>query len=83
LDELFKQLVETDPDFRAEWDKVPYVWCEAPGQAHMLAGKVDGDDHDLQHILRTDPPYAVKLDHRVYGENARVAIESALKMSSS
>ena len=78
MDGLFKTLVETDPDFKAEWELVPHLWCEDPGQAHMLAGKVGGNDPDLQQILRTNPPYALKLSHREYGENARVAIESAL-----
>ena len=78
MDVLFTELQEKDPDFQAEWDKVPYLWCEDPGQAHMLAGKVGGNHPDLQQILRTNPPYAVKLNHRNYGENAKVAIESAL-----
>jgi hypothetical protein len=78
MDGLFKKLVETDPDFKAEWELVPHLWCEDPGQAHMLAGKVGGNDPDLQHILRTNPPYALKLNHRENGENAKVAIESAL-----
>jgi hypothetical protein len=78
MDGLFKKLVDTDPEFKAEWEKVPYLWCEDPGQAHMLAGKVGGNDPELQYILQTNPPYAVKLDHRNYGENARVAIKSAL-----
>ena len=78
MDILFTELQENDPDFQAEWDKVPYLWCEDPGQAHMLAGKVGGNHPDLQQILRTNPPYAVKLNHRDYGENAKVAIESAL-----
>lgn len=78
MDGLFKQLLDEDPDFQAEWDRVPYLWCEDPGQAHMLAGKVDGNDSDLQRILRTNPPYALKLNHEVFGENAKVAIESAM-----
>jgi hypothetical protein len=78
MDILFKQLLDEDPGFRAEWDRVPYLWCEDPGQAHMLDGKVGGNDPDLQRILTTNPPYALKLNHREYGENAKVAIESAM-----
>lgn len=78
MDQLFKELIDTDPAFKAEWEKVPYLWCEDPGQAHMLAGKVGGNDPELQYILQTKPPYAVKLSNGEYGENARVAIESAL-----
>jgi hypothetical protein len=65
MDELFANLCRDDPTFRTEWSRVPYLYCEAPGQAHMLAGKVGSSDEDLKKILRHNPPYAVKLNLRV------------------
>jgi hypothetical protein len=86
MDELFKVLHDNDARFRAEWAVVPYVWCEDPGQAHMLAGKVMGNDADLQRVLYENPPYAVKLSHHGFpndkrgakGTNGYHAIQAAL-----
>jgi hypothetical protein len=61
MDELFMKLIETDPECRRIWRGTPYLNCEAPGQAHMLAGKTLGSDPELKEILRSRPPYAVKL----------------------
>ena len=75
MDGLFKKLMGEDPVFAEEWRRVPYLWCEDPGSSHMLAGKVDRDDLELQEILRTNPPHVVKLSHwHEMGRNARVAL---------
>lgn len=60
LDTIFMDLIETDSEFKKQWSQVPYIDCDAPGQAHMLAGKCDENDEGLQQILRTNPPYVVK-----------------------
>lgn len=38
---LFTEIRKTDSDFQNEGDKVPYIWCEAFGQAHMMAGALE------------------------------------------
>lgn len=87
MDDLFKDLCETDPLFLQEWRKVPYIWCESRGQAHMLATKELDDNEELKNILKYTPPYVVKLTRRGYNEkdpehvktNAYAAIHYALK----
>ena len=88
MDEIFTNLYKTSIAFAKEWDNVPYLWCEAIGQSHMLAGKVFDDTPDLKHILRHNPPYVLKLSHHGFGDpnintslrqtNAYTAIEIAL-----
>lgn len=68
MDALFETLLRTDPRFAADWAQVPYKWCEDPGEAHMFAGKVMSHDPDLLELLRTRPPYAVKLSHHGFDE---------------
>jgi hypothetical protein len=75
MDRLFKELLEKDPKFKAEWDKVPYLYCEDYGSSHMLQDKVDKDNPELQEILRNNPPHVVKLTRGVpLGPNGRVAL---------
>lgn len=61
MDALFTNLLESDSQFAYEWSHVPYLWCEATGQAHMLNGKCQDNTPELKHILEYNPPYAVKL----------------------
>lgn len=70
MDALFNKQCETDNEFLKEWEKVPFIWCESPGQSHMLAGKTDGNHPELRRILKHNPPYVVKLSHHdKYHEN--------------
>lgn len=68
MDALFKELYLSDSDFKNEWDKVPYLWCDANGQSHMLAGKTTSDDADVKELLQRNPPYVVKLSHKGFGD---------------
>ena len=61
MDALFATLQRTDPEFQRQWDSVPFIWCEAAGQAHMLAGRVMSTCDDLKWVLRHTPPFVVKL----------------------
>jgi len=85
MDNIFKNLCETDNEFLKEWNKVPYLWCESRGQAHMLAEKCLNDNKELKDILLYNPPYVVKLSRHGFDENkhkntnAYAAITSALE----
>ena len=61
LDYLFRVLYETDPEFKAEWLKVPIVCCEDKGQAHWLAYTMLNSDQEIKDYIRAHPPYAFKL----------------------
>lgn len=70
LDGLFRQLHDSDPEFRAQWQLAPYLYCEGRGQSHCLAGgnKLVSVDSKLQECLRTRPPYVLKLWWRPWSE---------------
>lgn len=61
MDGLFMDLYNKDTTFKDEWDRVPYLWCEQEGQAHMLNARWLGSDAHLQKIIHDNPPYAIKL----------------------
>ena len=62
MDALFRQLYEMDPAFKAQWDAVPYIYCEDKGQAHMFAnGAWKEDTPEIKTIIDTTPPYVLKL----------------------
>lgn len=62
-DVLFAQLINSDPLSRRQWDQVPYLYCKAKGQAHMLVGAVQEVTLYLKQILYSDPPYVLKLSY--------------------
>lgn len=64
MDGLFNKLLETDKIFADEWSNVPNLWCDGPGQAHMLAGKTHDNDPELKKMLIDHPPYALKLSSK-------------------
>ena len=80
---LFKELYDDDEKFRSLWKSVPYIWCDAFGQAHMLATRVMSYDANLVAVLRNQPPYAVKLSHHGFNHtvesNGKAAIYSAMQ----
>lgn len=87
MDALFANLMNSDPKFIEEWKRVPWLWCEDPGQSHMLAGKTQSADPELKRILKENPPYVVKLSRGNNGidfsetmtdSNAYYAIQCAL-----
>jgi hypothetical protein len=61
MDGLFRQLYETDPDFKAAWLKAPNICCEAKGQAHALAYTLFEDTAELKELITKSPPFAFKL----------------------
>lgn len=69
MDELFDGLLKSDRVVAEEWQRVPYLWCDAKGQAHMLAGKCFDDTPELKQILKHNPPYALKLTRHGWDEN--------------
>lgn len=64
MDGLFNNLLKSDVKFAQEWNSVPYISCDDPGQAHMVAGKTQSNDPELKRIFSEYPPYAVKLSSR-------------------
>ena len=62
MDALFADLRRTDAEFERQWSLVPYLWCEAFGQAHMLSGKHDWPcSQETRELLEHSPPHAIKL----------------------
>lgn len=63
LDGLFKQLFETDIEFRNKWSLCPHLYCEFKGQAHTLAThyRMESSNKDIKDIFLKKPPYALKL----------------------
>ncbi len=87
MDGLFARLMQTDEDFLASWLRVPYLWCESPGSAHALAGRVyePPDEALLQSIAETEP-FAIKLSLHGYlrpDTNAQKVIDWALTVRES
>lgn len=65
MDDLFRGLLAADASFRAAWERVPVINCEAPGQAAMLTGRVGSPvDAATAAVLMDSPPFAVKLSTR-------------------
>lgn len=86
MDDLFRELVATDAEFRSSWACVPYLSCEEFGQAHMLNGRLHRRSaHFIERTLRLRPPFALKLSHHPRwwperpqaGAAVYVALESA------
>jgi len=62
MDFLFRELYETDEQFRNMWHQVPRIYCEDFGQSHSLAhnsGMVSNYP-DLKRSFEESPPYALK-----------------------
>lgn len=63
LDGLFGKLHKSDVKFRNQWAIVPYIYCDARGQAHAIGygKKLVSNNRSLKKIFRETPPYALKL----------------------
>ena len=62
MDNLFRHLFETNEEFKNLWLKVPYLYCEMPGQSHYLAYN-DGMFTNIafiKELILNKPPYALK-----------------------
>ena len=62
LDDLFLDLLAHSPVFAEAWAQVPRIHCEAPGQAHALAGRCARNDPEVKALLRAQRPYVLKLN---------------------
>lgn len=63
LDGLFRNLFETDIEFKNKWNLAPHLYCEANGQAHSLAPfhyKMESSNKKIKKIFLEMPPYALK-----------------------
>jgi Capsular polysaccharide synthesis protein len=77
LDGLFRQLLESDVEFRNKWNLTPYLYCESKGQAHSLYRRV-GEMHwlglmslnspSLKKIFLEKPPYVLKSSWKEWQE---------------
>ena len=92
MDGLFKDLMDWDPNFLAQWQQVPYMYGEAEGQSAMLPwhGMTSNDAH-IKHLLHNKPPYVLKLSHHGFPDetlestqetNGDFAIMQSYKMRS-
>ena len=92
MDALFRELYESDPEFKRQWQAVPYINCEDEGQAHMFAGgSWKENTGSVKQLLDTSPPRVVKLwekrwsdafpviDDRSRESNGYYAIQLALQ----
>jgi mannosyltransferase OCH1-like enzyme len=62
MDYLFKELYETDPEFKQDWDRVPYIFCEDKGQSHIFSdGSWKDNTPELKELINTTPPHVMKL----------------------
>ena len=69
MDGIFKNLYETDTQFKDEWDRVPYLSCEDKGQAHMFAeGSWKENTKEIKELLDESPPHVLKLWHNRWTE---------------
>jgi Capsular polysaccharide synthesis protein len=64
LDGLFRKLFDSDLEFRNQWNLVPYLYCDAKGQAHAMASPdldlMVSNTQQLKKIFQEKPPYALK-----------------------
>jgi len=72
LDELFKKLYDFDLEFKNLWNLVPYLYCDAKGQAHAMASPdfylMISNNQQLKKIFQEKPPYALKFWWRIWQE---------------
>ncbi len=61
--------MDTDATFLTLWQQVPYLYCEAEGQAAMLDGKVQDDNIHVKRIINKNPPYVLKLSHHGFPQD--------------
>lgn len=64
MDGLFKELITTDMNFKSQWLKTPYLYCEDKGSAHTLADynySMYRDSKEIKELLKNKPPYVIKL----------------------
>jgi hypothetical protein len=64
MDRLFAKLATTDAKFLEEWKKVPHLYCEDYGSAHVFAGKVYQYHPETLEYIKENPPFAIKLCKR-------------------
>jgi len=69
MDALFRGLYTEDPEFKRQWDMVPYISCEDPGQSHMFAGGSWKENTEtVKKIISDSPPRVVKLWERRWSD---------------
>tara|TARA_B100000886_G_scaffold327644_1_gene275323 strand:+ start:5441 stop:6325 length:885 start_codon:yes stop_codon:yes gene_type:complete len=64
MDGLFKNLLENKKNFKNQWLKTPFLYCEEIGSSHTLANynfRMDNDTKLVKEILKIKPPYVLKL----------------------
>jgi hypothetical protein len=69
MDALFRGLYTEDPEFKAQWDMVPYISCEDPGQSHMFAGGLWKENTEsIKTMISDSPPRVIKLWERRWAD---------------
>lgn len=86
MDILFRELMDSDSVFLRTWQQVPYLYCEAQGQAAMLDSKVQGDSAHIKQQLDSNPPYVLKLSFHKFPDETLVSTQTtngyyAIKLS--
>ena len=82
MDTLFRDLLASDAAFASAWACVPFLSCEEPGQPHMMLFRLHKRlGWDVRQVLRTKPPYVLKLSVKAWPakerrqSNIRVAVK--------
>lgn len=64
MDALFKNLYNTDNEFKYQWDIIPRIYCQLHGQSHSLSNQnhhMFKDSPFVKHLLTHNPPYVLKM----------------------
>ena len=67
MDCLFKKLIEKDKNFKFEWMKTPFIYCEKIGSSHTLADynyKMENNSVEIKEIIKNQPPYVLKFSSK-------------------
>ena len=67
MDSLFKDVYDTDDNFKKEWDSTINIHCDSPLQPHAFStGSWKGDDQFLKDRLKKTPPFVIKFSSRAW-----------------
>lgn len=69
MDILFRQLFESDDEFKKLWLKVPHIYCELRDQSNVTGHHIMNEDsEEFKEFILNKPPYAIKLCNKLWKE---------------
>lgn len=86
MDKLFAKLLEQNVEFKSAWKDVSNkrkICCEGPGQSHAINrnGRYYSIDLELQSLIRSIQPYAMKLSLRNANDDETNNTNFVIRMS--